>query len=67
MFKYKEALEENEGILIKLMTQKKGSGSNIGTRHKETGTDTGRVIRQSFQYSRDNSTFDRTEEKLKSK
>lgn len=49
------------------MSPKNGSQSNIETRHKETGIDTGRVIRQQFQYSRDNSNFDRTEEKQKSK
>ena len=67
MFKYKGELEENEGILIKLMSLKNGSGSNIETRHKEAGIDTGRIIRQPFQHSRHNSNFDRTEEKQKSK
>lgn len=52
--KYKAVLEENEGILIKFISPKDSTGNNVMKILDET-INTGRVIRKSFQYLRDNS------------
>ena len=52
--KYKGVLEENEGILIKFISPKDSTGNNVMKVLDET-VNTGRVIRKSFQYLRDNS------------
>lgn len=54
MCKYKGVLEENEGILIKFISPKDSAGNNVMKILDET-INTGRVIRKSFQYLRDNS------------